>query len=416
MASLSPDVSAALASLRTRWGAAAPRVIGSLAIAPEAAEDSALGELADALPGGLPRVKPRPADADRVIGTGFAALDAILGPGGMPRDAAVALCGEPSSGQTTLALRLVAEAQTGGAIAAWVDLARSLDPVEAVARGVRLEWLVVLQPESPDEGIAMAGSLLAGRSVDVLVIDLPDHARTGHSPQNPPRPGPRNDPPAPRNGPRSGHPPKRPPSLANRLERLAALARRAGVLFIVLEPPGLGQELTAAVAASTALRLELARRSWIRLGRDVVGQRTEVVVGRNRFGPTGRRAELRILYAEGGGRDACLERDALLADPRGTPDTALASLPITGLAGPRATTDAPISLHSRTHDRATSPPSLDASAAPSRPGPLRLVPGRTVDPGRPTLDNGQRPRRESGRGRAWRSAGDAARERTPARP
>src|ERR1035437_3986118 len=141
MASLSPDVSAALASLRTRWGAASPRVIGSLAIAPEAAEDSAPGELADTLPGGLPRAKPRPADADRVIGTGVAGVDAILGPGGMPRDAAVALCGEPSSGQTTLALRLVAEAQTGGAIAAWVDLARSLDPVDAGAPGVRLGWL-----------------------------------------------------------------------------------------------------------------------------------------------------------------------------------------------------------------------------------------------------------------------------------
>jgi RecA/RadA recombinase len=368
MASLSPDVSAALASLRTRWGAAAPRVIGSLAIVPEF------------------ELEPRPANTDRVIGTGFAALDAIIGPGGVPRDAAVALCGEPSSGQTTLALRLVAEAQAGGAIAAWVDLARSLDPVEAVARGVRLEWLVVLQPESPDEGIAMAGSLLAGRSVDVLVIDLPAETRS-----DPPAEA-RSGPPA---GWATGHPPKRPPSLANRLERLAALARRAGVLLIILEPPGLGRELTAAVAASTALRLELARRSWIRLGRDVVGQRTEVVVGRNRFGPTGRRAELRILYAEGGGRDACLGREALLAD---------------------ATTHAPISLQSRTHDRATSPPSLDPPAAPPRPSPLRVIPGRTADPGRPALGDGDRPRRESGRGRARRAPGNAARERTPARP
>ena len=191
MASLSPDVSAALASLRTRWGAAAPRVIGTLAVAPEFEPES------------------RPADTDRVIGTGFAALDAILGPGGVPRDAAVALCGAPSSGQTTVALRLVAEAQAGGAIAAWVDLARSLDPVEAVARGVRLEWLVVLQPETPDEGIAMAGSLLAGRSVDVLVIDLPAEARS----DPPVRSGlpVRGGPPAER---ASGHPPKRPPSLA----------------------------------------------------------------------------------------------------------------------------------------------------------------------------------------------------------
>jgi hypothetical protein len=384
-------------------------VIGSLAIAPETDADSVLTGLPDALPGGMPRPEHRPADADRVIGTGFAALDAILGPGGVPRDAAVALCGEPSSGRTTLALRLVAEAQAGGAIAAWVDLARTLDPIEAVARGVRLEWLVVLEPASPDEGIAMAGSLLAGRSVDVLVIDLPEDARGGRpTPRDQPRDGPRNDVSAPGDA-RNHRPPKRPPSLANRLERLAALARRAGVLLVILEPPGLGRELTAAVAASTALRLELARRSWVRLGRDVVGQRTEVLVGRNRFGPTGRRAEIRILYAEGGGRDACLLRDPLLADPRSAPGRAGI-----GLTGTHTTTDAPISLHSRTHDRATSPPSLDASAAPSRPGPLRLVPDRTSDPGWPTLGYGDRPRREPGRGRAGRSPGDAARERAPA--
>ena len=384
MTSLSPDVSAALASLRTRWGAAAPRVIGSLAIAPEPDADSAPTR--------------ESADADRVIGTGFAALDAILGPGGVPRDAAVALCGEPSSGQTTLALQLVAAAQAGGAMAAWVDLARSLDPVEAVARGIRLEWLVVLQPASPDEGIAMAGSLIAGRSVDVLVIDLPVDAQTAQAAQTGGRAG-------TKTGARTGHPPKRPPSLANRFERLAALARRAGVLFVVLEPPGLGRELTAAVAASTALRLQLARRSWIRLGRDVVGQRSEVLVGRNRFGPTGRRAEIRILYAEGGGRDACLQREALLRE------RFLVEPP-----GPSATTHAPISLQSRTHDRATSPPALDPPAAPSRPGSLHLVPDRTGGPGRSTLDPGDRPRREPGRDRARRSPGDATRERAPARP
>ena len=72
--------------------------------------------------------------------------------------------------------------------------------------------------------------------------------------------------------------------------------------------------LAAAVGEATGIRLELARRSWVRLGRDVVGQRTEVLVARNRAGPPGRRATLRILYAEGGERDACLARDALLMD------------------------------------------------------------------------------------------------------
>src|SRR5204862_6566323 len=103
-------------------------------------------------------------------------------------------------------------------------------------------------------------------------------------------------------------------SVADRLGRLAALARRAGITVAMLEPPGLSPTITGAIGEATGVRLELARRSWIRLGRDVVGQRTEVVVARNRAGPPGRRASLRILYADGGERDSCLRRDDLLAD------------------------------------------------------------------------------------------------------
>ena len=249
---------------------AAPRVVGALATAPLPAEAPRAGVLPPEAPGGW--------RSERIVRTGFPALDAILGPGGLPRSASVALRGEASSGKTTLALRLAAEAQADGAIVAWLDLARSLDPVEAVARGVRLDWLVVLTPETLDEGLSIAGALLAGRSVDLLVIDLP------------PRPDP---------GTTAA-------KVADRLRRLAALARRAETLLVALEPPGLTSGLATAVAESTGLRLELARRAWIRLGRDVVGQRTEVTVARNRFGPPGRRAELRILYAEGGERDRCL--------------------------------------------------------------------------------------------------------------
>jgi len=88
--------------------------------------------------------------------------------------------------------------------------------------------------------------------------------------------------------------------VADRLCRLAALCRRAGISLVVLEPPGLVSTVASAVGEATGVRLELARRSWLRLGRDVVGQRTEVVVARNRAGPPGRRTTLRILYADGG--------------------------------------------------------------------------------------------------------------------
>jgi len=321
--------------------------------------------------------RPTPTSDDRVIHTGFAALDAILGRGGLPRSASVAIRGDGSSGRTTLVLRLAAEAQTQGSIVAWLDLSRSFDPVEAVARGVRLEWLVVITPETLDEGLAIGGALLAGHSVDVLVLDLPGGRLAATD---------------------------KPAGIADRLGRLAALARRSETLFVVLEPPGAAGKasggLATAVAESTGVRLELARRSWIRLGRDIVGQRTEVLVARDRYGPPGRRATLRILYADGGERDACLARDDLLRDQslEQAPDPAPA-------------------IDERTIRDAT-PPSPPAAPSPrTRPGAsLRALPARPAHPGRPAVGSGSGRRREPGRPGAGRPAGDAPRERPPARP
>src|SRR6476660_3701111 len=357
MTALSPDVSAALASLQARWGAAAPRVVGALATAPLPAEVE---------PDEAPQ--PAPSSVERIVRTGFPALDAILGPGGLPRSASVALRGDASSGKTTLALRLAAEAQTDGAIVAWLELARALDPVEAVARGVRLDWLVVLTPDTLDEGLSIAGALLAGRSVDLLVIDLPPHPDPGTTAAK----------------------------VADRLRRLAALARRSETLLVALEPPGLAAGLATAVAESTGLRLELARRSWIRLSRAVVGQQADVTVARNRFGPPGRRAELRILYAEGGERDSCLRRPDLLLDD------AIA---------------APTCPRHQVPTDATPPPLLAPSPAPAREGPpLRLLPDRPAGrPRRPAVDGRDGDRRRSGGTGARRPARDPARERPPAR-
>jgi len=358
------DLSAALATLRSRWGAAAPGyagdVVGALATVP--LEEGAL---------------PEP-DLDRVFSTGFAELDTILGPGGVPRGMGVALRGDPSSGRTTLALRLAAAAQAAGSIVAWLDLAAALDPVEVVARGVRPEWLVVLTPADADEGLSIAGSLLAGRAVDLLVVDLPARDRKSSNTV-------------------LGR------AFADRLGRLAALARRAGISLVVLEPPdasGTGG-LAGAIGEATGIRLELARRSWIRLGRDVVGQRTEVLVARNRAGPPGRRATLRILYADGGERDACLRRETLLDDAAQRPEQA-AIAPVIPVPGKR--------------NDAT--PSSPSPTSPPRPGEatpaLRLVAGGAGDPGRQALVERQRARRGSRGEGARRPARDAARIGAPA--
>src|SRR4029078_13745854 len=100
------DVGAAVGGLRARWGAAAPQVIGSLALAPA----PALAPLPDV----GPRTEPRLYPDDRVIHTGFAALDAILGPGGLPRNASVAIRGDGSSGRTTLCHPLAAPVRGAG--------------------------------------------------------------------------------------------------------------------------------------------------------------------------------------------------------------------------------------------------------------------------------------------------------------
>jgi RecA/RadA recombinase len=328
-----------------------------------------------------PTYDPRP--DDRIIRTGFAALDAILGPGGLPKSASVAIRGEGSSGRTTLSLRVAAEAQAQGSVVAWLDLSRSFDPVEAVARGVRLEWLVVITPVSLDEGMSIAGSLLSGRSVDLLVLDLPGGRLAGTD---------------------------KPSKIADRLRRLAALARRAETLLLILDAPAGGMSaggLATAVAESTGIRLELARRSWVRLGRDVVGQRTEALVAHNRHGPPGRRATLRILYAEGGERDACLADDALLID-------ALEAPPALGLP---AHVPAPEAPDRKTHHHATSPPLRAAPAPQPGAGPtLRALPDRAARAGRSTVGSGSGGRRRPDRQDARRPTRDAARERTPTRP
>jgi recombination protein RecA len=373
MTTLSSDVTSALASLQARWGAAAPqrlgRGTGELLAAGSGEVGAVVGALATVpLPGSAPfALGPKP-DPGRVLSTGFAALDAILGPGGLPRPASVALRGAASSGTTTVALRIAAEAQAAGLIVAWLDCNRSFDPVEAFSRGVAPDWLVVVTPATLDEGLSIAGSLLAGRSVDVLVVDLPTRL-------------------------------DRP--VADRLGRLSALARRAGSLFVAIEPPGLEAGLAGAVAAAVGLRLELARRSWIHLGRDIVGQRTVVTIGRNRYGVPGRSAELRILYAEGGDRDACLLREDLLRDalPEGR-------LPVVAhLASVRG-----IGTH------ASPSPLLAQSAPGSRGAPLRLVPAGSGRDRRTSVDERHRPRREPGRARAGRPARNGAGVGPPARP
>jgi recombination protein RecA len=383
-----PNIQAALSSLRERWGDAAPRrgveVLGSLAVAPVP------------VPGNV-----RPPN-ERAVPTGFRALDSILGLGGLPRSSATAIRGGSSSGKTTLALRAVAQVQAAGGIAAYLDLGRSLDPVEAASRGVRLDWLVVLAPDSIAEALSMAALLLQDRTVDLLLLDLPWELREPSSTS------------------------LAPADVAERMHRLAALVRKAGVQLIVLEPPGLPGRLAGALTQVSALRLELSRRAWIRLGREVVGQRIEVRVSRDRFGPPGRTAELRILYAEGGLRDSCLARDELLSEWQTVPRAGAppgGSRPAAFSPAARPSPLPSISVLPVLSDATSSSPLAPSAHPPGRrdgraacrqPVPRGDRGGGAGGAGRQAVGEGRGAGRESGGPGDGRSDRDAARGGAPA--
>lgn len=264
----------ALATLQSRWGNAVVRLgdghsgMPRAAVGPGSDAPAVHGALALAqLPDSHPEAAPAPAAG--VISTGFPELDAILGPAGLPAEASVVIRGGPSSGKTTLALRTSAEAQGNGDIVVWLDLGRSFDPGEAVCRGVDLSWLLVIRSADAAEGLAVAGSLLAGRCVGLLVVDLPARLRA-----------------------RTDEP----------LRRIVTQARRVGARLIVLESASLDASAQAVLVGSSGVRLDLERRTWLRLGRDVVGQRTRVAVVKNRYGPPGRSVDLDIHYPMDGER------------------------------------------------------------------------------------------------------------------
>lgn len=268
MAQPATPLGGALSRLQTRWGNAAVRLGTGSARgaewAPSAVETQGALALASAQPAQLIEPLAQPSSpATEALPSGFASLDGLLGPGGLPRAAAASLRGAGSSGKTTLALHWLAQAQARGAIAAYLDLGHAFDPLEAASRGVDLRWLLVLRPAEAEEGFALAATLLGGHAVELLVVDLPDRLAGRHEAT---------------------------------LRRLAAHARRVGARLIVLEPAAISPALHGALAESVALRLELEQRGWLRLGRDVVGRRIGVSVAKNRFGPPGRSTELEIHY------------------------------------------------------------------------------------------------------------------------
>jgi recombination protein RecA len=120
----------------------------------------------DSAPGIEGRHRPGIGDFDRSI-----ALDAALGTGGFPRGRICEIYGPESSGKTTIALQVIAEAQKTGGMAAFIDVEHALDPIYARKLGVDVDNLLVSQPDYGEQALEITGALIASGSIDVLVVD-----------------------------------------------------------------------------------------------------------------------------------------------------------------------------------------------------------------------------------------------------
>jgi recombination protein RecA len=121
--------------------------------------------------GAVMKMSERPAMEIEAISTGALALDIALGIGGLPRGRVTEIYGPESSGKTTLALHVVAEAQRNGGICAFIDAEHALDPVYAAAIGIDVDELLISQPDTGEQALEITDMLVHSAAVDVIVID-----------------------------------------------------------------------------------------------------------------------------------------------------------------------------------------------------------------------------------------------------
>jgi recombination protein RecA len=134
--------------------------------------DAALSQIERAFgKGSVMKLGQRPENTEEVISTGSLGLDIALGIGGLPRGRIIEIYGPESSGKTTLALHVIAEAQKAGGTCAFVDAEHALDPAYAKKLGVDIEELLISQPDAGEQALEIADTLVRSGAIDVLVVD-----------------------------------------------------------------------------------------------------------------------------------------------------------------------------------------------------------------------------------------------------